>query len=390
MLRYSSAGAAVAFLAACGVSGTADNAQGGGSSDDDVKSFWDNAKETDTLNFSNWDYYIDRSILKTFTKRTGIDVTYRTDVVDNNPFLARIIPDLQAGNYTGRDLIVITNGGPVERMIKLGYLVPLDHDLLPNFNKNASVAVKNPSYDPGNKYTTAWQSGFTAIAYNSKYVKEPPRTFGDLLNATQYKGKVGMLGNAQDLACPALTYLGYDIQESTPDQWRKAAQLLEKQRDQGIVRSYYGQPYITAFENGDTLLTQCWSGDIFIANAPKSVGGDGFPELKLNLPEEGGILWTDNMCIPKYAENPLSAIKMMDFVYEPEIAAILADYIWYVSPVPAAKDIVLNKLDDPLVANSQLVFPSQSSLAKAKKYRVFKDSDEEEEWNSIFEPIFSG
>jgi spermidine/putrescine transport system substrate-binding protein len=80
---------------------------------------------------------------------------------------------------------------------------------------------------------------------------------------------------------------------------------------------------------------------------------------------------------------------MMDFVSRPEIAAPLADYIWYVSPVPAAKDIVLNKLDDPLVANSPLVFPSPADLAKSQRYRVFKDQAEKEEWDSIFQPIYS-
>lgn len=385
-----------AFLAACGVSGTSNSNKTptGSPSPDVLKKIYGDGKPAGELNFANWEDYIDVNAkgksptLQQFTRDTGIKVSYKTVINDNDPFLAKIIPVLQSGGDTGYDLIVITNGGAVERMIRLGFLTPLDHQYLPNFTANASEAVKSPSYDPGNKYSVAWQSGFTIIGYNSKVVKDPPTGFGDLLN-TKYKGKVGMFGNNQDLPCAALVYLGFDVQKSTPDQWQKAADILAKQRDDGIVRSYYDQSYINALENGDTVITQAWSGDLFIASAPKSFGGDGFREIKSAIPTEGGILWTDNQCIPLNAKHPVDAITFMNFVYQPKVAAQLADFIWYVSPVPAAKDIVLNDIGDPTVANSPLVFPSADDLAKSHKYKVFKDTAEEDEWNSIFQPIYT-
>jgi spermidine/putrescine transport system substrate-binding protein len=385
-----------AFLAACGVSGTSKSSPppSGSPSPDVLKKIYGNGTPAGQLNFANWEAYIDLNskgkspTLLQFTKETGIKVSYKTVINDNDPFLAKIIPVLQSGGDTGYDLMVITNGGPVERMIKLGFLTPLDHRYLPDFEANASDAVKNPSYDPGNKYSVAWQSGFTIIGYNSKAVKDKPTSFADLLNP-KYKGKVGMFGNNQDLPCAALVYLGKDIQTSTSDDWKQAADVLMKQRNDGIPRSYYDQSYLQALENGDTIISQAWSGDLFIAAAPKSYGGDGFPEIKAAIPGEGGILWTDNQCIPLNAKHPVDAIKFMNFVYQPKIAAQLADFIWYVSPVPAAKDIVLNDIDDPLVAKSPLVFPSADDLAKSHKYKVFKDQAEEDEWNSIFQPIYT-
>ncbi|HEY3209675.1 MAG TPA: spermidine/putrescine ABC transporter substrate-binding protein [Actinomycetota bacterium] len=395
-LRFAGVGASAAFLAACGVSGTKAKSSPTGASPSaiDYSKYYGDGKPAGKLNFANWEDYIDvddkgnSPTLQQFTKDTGIKVTYKTVINDNDPFLAKIIPVLQAGQDTGYDLIVITNGGGVERMISLGFLIPLDPKFLPNFQANASESVKSPSYDPGNKYTTAWQSGFTIIGYNSKRVKKPPTTFADLLDPA-YKGKVGMFGNNQDLPCAALVYLGYDIQKSTPDQWKKAADLLMKQRDDGVVRSYYDQSYIDALENGETIITQAWSGDLFIASAPKDYGGDGFPEIKAAIPQEGGILWTDNMCIPLHAQHPVDAITFMNYVYDPKVAAQLADFIWYVSPVPGAKDIVLNDLDDPTAANSPLIFPSPDDLAKSHKYKVFKDAAEQDEWNSIFQPIYT-
>jgi spermidine/putrescine transport system substrate-binding protein len=377
------------------VSGTAPKKSPGASpSAIDYAKYYGDGKPAGQLNFANWEDYIDvdakgnSPTLKQFSKETGIKVSYKTVITDDDPFLAKIIPVLQAGQDTGYDLINIDNGGYIERLIRLGFLTPLDHKFLPNFAKYAGSSIKNPSFDPGNTYSVAWQSGFTIIGYNSKVVDPPPTGFGDLLNP-KYKGKVGMFKNNQDLPGAALVHLGYDIQTSTPDQWKKAAEVLLKQRDDGLVRSYYDQAYIDALENGETVITQAWSGDLFIAAAPKSYGGDGYSEIKAAIPQEGGILWTTSLCIPIRAQHPVDAIMMMDFVYRPEIAAQLADFIWYVSPVPAAKDIVLNELDDPTVANSPLVFPTDADLAKSHKYKVFKDQAELDEWNSIFQPIYS-
>jgi spermidine/putrescine transport system substrate-binding protein len=95
------------------------------------------------------------------------------------------------------------------------------------------------------------------------------------------------------------------------------------------------------------------------------------------------------MCIPLHAQHPVDAIKMMNWVYQPPIAAELADFIWYVSPVPAAKEVVLHKIKDPSVANSPLVFPTSADIAKTHQYKVFKDTAEQDEWNSIWEPVYS-
>ena len=398
LFRYAGAGAGAlglgAFLAACGVSGSNPSGATSSPSAVDFKKIYGDGKPAGILNFANWPLYIDLNAqnkspsLELFTKQSGIKVKYTTPINDNDPFLAKIIPVLQNGQDTGYDLIVITNGGPVDRMIKLGYLIPLDHTYLPNWKKYADPKTVNPNYDPGNKYSIVWQSGFTGIGYNSKVIKEPPTSFADLLNP-KYKGKVGMFSNNQDLPCPALTYKGFDIDTSTPDQWKQAADVVTKARDDGIVRQFYDQSYINALENGDTVITQAWSGDIYIASQPKSVGGDGFPEMKFVFPKEGPIYWHDNMCIPKYAQHPVDAITYMNFVYQPKIAGMMADYIWYVSPVPAAKEYVLNTIKDPAVADSPLVFPTPQDLTDVKPYKTFKTPDEEDQWNSVWEPVYS-
>jgi spermidine/putrescine transport system substrate-binding protein len=295
---------------------------------------------------------------------------------------------IQNGQDTGYDLIVITNGGPIERLIRLGYLTPLDHQYLPNFETNADPNLKKLIYDPGNVYTAVWQSGFTGIGYNSKFIKEPPTSFDDLLNPA-YKGKVGMFKNNQDLPCAALTSMGFDPNEATPEQWQQAADKVAKARDDGTIRAFYDQSYINALENGDTIITQAWSGDVFIAAASTDFGGDGYPEMKFVFPKEGPLYWHDNMAIPLGAQHPVDAITYMNYVYDPHVAAMMADFIWYVTPVPSAQEVVLNDLDDPTVANSPLIFPSPEDLAQSKQYKVFESVDEEDQWNSVWQPVYS-
>jgi len=95
--------------------------------------------------------------------------------------------------------------------------------------------------------------------------------------------------------------------------------------------------------------------------------------------------WTDNMMIPMHAANPQSAMMWMDFYYQPEVAARVAEWVNYITPVPDAKGIIAGQLDDPTVAGSPLVFPPPD--INARDYRVFQDQGEFETWTGIFGSI---
>ena len=101
------------------------------------------------------------------------------------------------------------------------------------------------------------------------------------------------------------------------------------------------------------------------------------------------MFWTDNMCIPIYAQNPLDAMTYMDSVYVPKVQAEIENYNHYVCPVPDAKPIMASQYD-PQVANSPLVFPDAKITAASKSYYNWKNSQELETWNNTFVPIFQG
>jgi spermidine/putrescine transport system substrate-binding protein len=358
---------------------------------------WEAQQLTGTFTFANWPYYIDRRqgvrgnvhpSLGRFTRETSIDVVYQRPIRGNARFLERIRPALEAGEPTGFDLIVITNGPELSTLIREGWLLPLAHDMLPTFDLHAAQFVRDPPFDPGNRFTAAWQSGLTGLAYRPEAVEalgRAPRSVQDLWHPA-LAGRVGMMEDLLDLGSVALLSMGVDPPSSTPTDWASASLRLVDQQDAGIVRDYYDQGYVGALRRGDVWLCQAWSGDIFQLNAT------GFPDLRFVVPEEGALLWTDNMAIPVNAEHPLDALTYMDFVYQPEVAAMIADWVWYISPVPAAEQIVRDELDDPAVADSPLVFPRDRALGPGEgftSYYAFKSGLEEQEWDRLFAPIAS-
>ncbi|MFI6453113.1 spermidine/putrescine ABC transporter substrate-binding protein [Streptosporangium amethystogenes] len=389
-LRLGGMSAAGLALAACGVQGKKVEAP----QQDAVAEYWGSKKKNGTLRFANWPLYIDKDgkrypSLEMFEADTGIKVTYTEAIQDIPTFFGKIQPLLAANNDIGYDLMVLTNGLQLSKAIALGYLVPLDHSKLPNFAANATSVVKNPTWDPNNAHTVPWAGGLTGIAYNPKYVDEV-KSIADLWNP-KYKGKVGMMLDTQEVANFGMFALGIDPDKSTEADWKKAGEKLKQQRDAGLVRKYYENDYVDALARGDIWITMAWSGDIFQQVAEGK-------DLRFVVPEEGGTIWTDNLCIPKTSQNPVDALTFMDYVYQPKIATMLVESINYITPVSSAKDLVLadaakatgkEKAALEQIAESPMIFPSEADMAKLRSYKKL-DPGEEKAFEDIFQPITQG
>ncbi|GAA4138734.1 spermidine/putrescine ABC transporter substrate-binding protein [Actinomadura keratinilytica] len=387
VLRVLGAAGAGLALAACGVQGQ------GGKQDvtrSQVERYWAGKTRNGRLSWANWPGYMedDRATLKAFEKATGIEVEYKEVIQETASWFGRIQAPLAAGQSIGFDLMVMTNGIQLEKARQLGYLAPLDHSRLKTFAANAGPGFTNPSYDPGNTFTVPYVSGITGIAYNTRYVDEEITSIAQLFDA-RYKGRVGMLADSQELGNFGMFLIGVDPEKSTPADWERAAERLRRQRDAGIVRKYYEQDYIDAVSKGDVWLTMAWSGDVY------SLAG---PDVRFAVPEEGGTIWTDNLCIPKTAANPVDAITMMDWLYDPENNAPLTEFINYITPVPAVRTVIAEharkaggeeKKELERLGSSPLVFPAADDMARLRHYRRLTQ-DEETRYQKIFEPISKG
>jgi len=370
------------LIAACGLPGTRDT---GYAPDTDWNAWWRDQSRHGQMNFANWPLYIDSEkgghpSLDAFQKETGISVKYRPVIQDNAAFFSQISPVLQAKEPIGYDLIVISNGWQLTQLMQNRWLIPLDHSRLPNFKRYAGPVATDLQYDPDLTYCAVWQAGVTAIAYDEKQVDGEIDSIEALFDP-RYKGKIGMLSDPDELGTAGLLALGIEPETSGYPEWKKAAALLTKQRDDGLVRQYYDNSYVKALQDGDLAVTQAYSGDIFQAQ------NSGYPNLKFVIPKEGAVLWRDNTVIPLHAANPVDAIEWIDFYYRPEIQALIEDWVNYVCPVPAAKPIIADELDDPGVANSPLVFPSDAELARLKEYPLTETIETHDQWIGLFDPI---
>ncbi|MFT4287224.1 spermidine/putrescine ABC transporter substrate-binding protein [Nocardioides sp.] len=315
---------------------------------------------------SNWPEYIDEdddgyvSTLTEFAQTTGIDVTYVADVNDNVEFFAKVVNQLGACQTTKRDMFVLTDW-MAARMIQMGWIQKLDKSKVPNLDANLISSLRGVGWDPDRDYSAPWQSGFTGIAYNKSLVGEV-RTMDELLTRDDLRGKVTMLTEMRDTMGLMLLSAGKDPADFTSDDWASAMDKLRAARSRGQIRAFTGNEYVNDLAAGNIAACVAWSGDVAAA---------GDDNLVFLPPEEGMMVWADNMIVPNLATHQANAEKWIDYYYEPEIAARLAAYVWYVCPVQGARE-AMEEIDPELVDNP-LIFPTEDYLASTHSFMALEE-----------------
>ena len=309
----------------------------------------------DTIVFSNWPLYIDKKVLRDFEREFDAELKYTEDINDNTEFFGKVRQPLEQGDPIGRDLVALTDW-MAARWIRLGYTEPIDKRNVPN-ERNLSENLLNVNFDRGRKSSLPWQSGMTAIGYNRKKVGEV-KSLKQLFDP-KYKGKVTMFGDARDSTGLVLLMDGKKPEDATIDDILGAVEKIDEQNRNGQIRRFTGNDYTTDLEKGNVDLAMAYSGDMIQLKADN-------PELDFVIPEDGAILWSDNMMIPKGAKSPYGAEVFMNYVYEPEVAAKIAAFVNYVTPVKGTRDILAK--DDPKLAENPLVFPDSQTLARLSGY----------------------
>jgi spermidine/putrescine transport system substrate-binding protein len=355
---------APSLLAACG-----DDDGGGGEA-----SGGDGDKK---LTFSNWDAYIDEdddgnvdgdgTIIAGFEKATGIDMTYRKDFNDNDEYFNKIYsPLLGKGKRIDADITAPTYW-MAARIIGLGWTEELPLDEIPN-HKNLEDSYLDLKWDPGAKHHMPWQAGITGIAWNPALVGGDLSSVNDLFDA-KLKGKVAMLTEWRDSVGLTMFGDGTDPSEGDMDAMNAAMDKIEQAKSDGQILKFTGNEYLRSLENGDIAACVAWSGDI--AQLDPELG------IKFAIPAEGGMQWFDTMTIPKGARNRVAAARWMNYVYEPENAAKLTEWVQFVSPVKGVKEILIEAGgDSAALAENPLIFPDEETTGRLK---VFAELDQDDE-----------
>ncbi|MER5518006.1 extracellular solute-binding protein [Streptomyces sp. NPDC002763] len=339
------------------------------------------------LVFANWPLYIDvdddnpnkRPTLDAFEKQTGISVDYIEEINDNDEFFGKISPALMNHQSTGRDLIVISDW-MCARFVRLGWVQKMDRAHQPNVAKYLDPLLRSPAFDPGRLYTVPWQSGITGIAYNRRKLGREIRHVKDLW-ASDLKGRVTLLSGLDEAFALLMQGNGVDITKWTADDFYDVCDEVEKQVARGQIRRFTGNDYTKDLVSGDVLACQAYSGDVIQLQADN-------PDIRFLVPEEGAELWSDSLMIPDRADHKANAERLVDYYYEPEVAAELAAWVNYVCPVPAAQQVLAasKDKDTAALAENPLIFPN---TAMRRRLAIARDITSTERvafakrWNQI-------
>jgi spermidine/putrescine transport system substrate-binding protein len=361
-----------AFLAACG--GAEGENEEEGSSGEREAAASHPKEEFDEVVFSNWPLYIDKKVLKDFRTETGAKVKYIEDINDNQEFFGKVRQPLEREDGIGRDLVALTDW-MAGRWIRLNYVEPLDKKNIPN-EVNLRDNLRNVTFDKGRRFSLPWQSGMTAIGYDSK------QTGGDVTSIEQffdakYKGKVTMLSDARESASMVLFMQGKRPDEATIDDVLAAIEFIDEKNREGHIRKFTGNDYTGDLTRGNIAMAHAYSGDVIQLTADN-------PNLKFSIPEQGAVLWSDNMMIPQKPRTAYGAEVFMNYVYDPQVAAKIAAYVNYVTPVKGTQEILARQ--DPKLAEDPLIFPSAEDVSRLSGYPNLS-VEEEQQMNEAFEQV---
>ena len=313
----------------------------------------------EVVNVYNWSDYIDESVLEQFTAETGIEVVY--DVFDSNEVLET---KLLAGG-TGYDVVVPT-GTFLQRQIQAGVFQKLDKSKLPNLdNMWDAIAERTEKYDPGNEYSINYMWGTTGIGYNVGAVQE--RLGTDTIDSwdvifdpeivSQFADcGVHLLDAPTELIPAALNYLGYDGDSKDTGEIEEAAALLETIRPH--IQKFHSSEYINALANGDICLAVGWSGDVLQARDRAAEAGNDVV-VEYAIPNEGALMWFDQMAIPTDAPNPDNAHAFLNFIMKPEAIAAASNYVYYANGNEASKPLLNED-----VVNDPAIYPSEEATER--------------------------
>ena len=304
-------------------------------------------KKDDTLNLFVWTEYVPQAVLDKFTAETGIKVAMET-YSSNEEMTQKLFAG--GGNY---DLIQPSEY-TVEALIKDDYLQPLDHAKIPNL-KNLAPEFREMPFDPGNKYSVPWLSGFVGITYNAETVPGPVVGYSDVFT-TNNAGRIVTLDDSRELVSWAMAASGLPINDVTDENLEKIKPMLRDWMSK--IKVFDSDSPKTSLSNGDVDLGVIWSGEgalLFNQN----------PKFQWVLPAEGFHMFIDSLAIPKTAKNKEMAEEFINFILRPDIGKMILDEFPYYSPNAEAR-----KLLSDAERNNPASYPPGLDITKAL---LFKD-----------------
>lgn len=289
-----------------------------------------------------WSEYMDPAIIKAFEQRFNLRV--RIDLYESNEDM---LAKLQAGGVSQYDVIV-PGDYIIPTLIQLKLIQPLNKSKIPNL-KNLDPKFANPPFDPGNRYSAAYQWGMSGIMYRKDRVPTP--TSWDVILGPQADKPFVLMDSIREMLGGALRYLGHSINSKDPKQVQAAGRvLLEAKKNPRFLGFEGGVGAKNRLVAGTATYAVVYNGDALkAADENKNVG--------FVVPKEGAALFLDNLAIPAKAPNPEAAHQFINFILDAKIGAQLSNYNRYATPNKAALPFI-----NPIDRKNPAIYPDAATM----------------------------
>ncbi|MDY0051554.1 MAG: spermidine/putrescine ABC transporter substrate-binding protein [Aliarcobacter sp.] len=292
----------------------------------------------------NWSEYMPDSVLKDFTKETGIQVKYST--YDSNEAMYAKVKTIGSSSYD----IIVPSTYFVNKMSRENLLVKLDKSKLPNY-KNLDTKLLSKPFDPNNDFSIPYLWGSTGISYNANSVKEPIDSWKNLWNP-EYKNNVLLNDDMREVFGMALKILGYSSNSTNPKEIEEAYKKLRELLPN--VKMFYSESQKQVYLNEEVKIGMNFNGEGFMANEENEA-------IKYIYPKEGALLWIDSLVIPKGANNIDNAHVFINYLLKAEVSQVISEEIGY--PSPNAKTL---ELLDEKTRNNRMIYPNKQDLLNSE------------------------
>lgn len=299
-----------------------------------------------------WADYLAPDLLAKFERETGITVT-----VDTYVSVGGMLDALRTrpGTYD----IALPADYHVPALSREGLLERIDAARLPGY-ANILDGWRSPPYDRRNEYSVPFHWGTTSIVvdtavysgtdYSLRLLFDPPPELAD---------RVGFLWGAEETLRMALQWLGLPQCTSNREYLRRAIDHIRPRLHS--KRLYTISSAIDTLASGRVAVGIAWNGDALRAREKR-------PSLRYLYPEEGLILWSDTLVVPKGAPHREAALRFINFTLQPENAAIQTNFTRYANTVRGS-DIYL---DPALLDAPEVIIPSDVKI----RFFRFCDADQ--------------
>ncbi|UTW06135.1 polyamine ABC transporter substrate-binding protein [Pseudomonas benzenivorans] len=276
----------------------------------------------DVIRVYNWNDYIAPQVLERFSADTGIRVEYRTFSTAEEMHAAL------AGNEA-IDVLVPTHSD-LPQLIAQNLLQPLDFQRLPNrTHLDKELLSKLAAVDPGNRHALPYLWGAVGLAINTPQAEAAfggplPDSWSLLFDAEQSARLatcgISVLDAPDETLSLLLNYQGRNLARSAPSRIERAASVLDGLRPN--LRYVDSERYIDDLNQGHLCVAMAWVGDALAA-------ADAGQPVRFLVPDEGSVLFIDNLAIPRSALRPDLAHRFIDYLMRPEVAALITEEVLY-------------------------------------------------------------